>query len=212
MLFLPEVPGIKGDAMVSLTERFTDALVYATNLHATQTRKGKRTPYIAHLLSVSALVLEDGGSEYEAIAALLHDALEDQPDKTSPEEIRHNFGSTVLDLVLACTDTPPNYKGGRKAPWKIRKERYLAHLRDNGSPEVLRLAMADKLHNLRDLVSDYRLQGEAVWNRFNTGKEEQLWYYRSLLDIFDEKLPSRKVFNDFQQAFHELETLASLGK
>jgi (p)ppGpp synthase/HD superfamily hydrolase len=193
--------------MVLLTERFTDALVYATQLHTTQTRKGKPTPYIAHLLSVTALVLEDGGSEDEAIAALLHDALEDQPGKTSPEEILQRFGSIVLDLILACTDTQPDYKGGVKPPWKKRKERYLAHLRDLDSPEVLRLTMADKLHNLRDLVSDYRIHGEKIWSNFNAGKEEQFWFYKSLLDIFDKKLPSSKVVNDFQQTFHELETL-----
>jgi (p)ppGpp synthase/HD superfamily hydrolase len=116
--------------MAILTEHFTDALVYAARLHATQTRKGKPTSYIAHLLSVAALVLEDGGDETETIAALLHDALEDQPKKTSPEEIRQRFGSAVLDLILACTDTPPDYKGGPKPPWKERKEKYLAHLRD----------------------------------------------------------------------------------
>jgi (p)ppGpp synthase/HD superfamily hydrolase len=193
--------------MILLTERFTDTLVYATQLHATQTRKGKSTPYIAHLLSVTALVLEDEGSENEAIAALLHDALEDQPGKTSPEKILQQFGQPVLDLILACTDTPEGYQGGPKPPWKERKEKYLSHLRDSVSPEVLRLTMADKLHNLRDLVSDYRIQGEEVWSRFNAGKEEQLWFFRSLLDILNNKMPKSKMVSDFQQTFHELETL-----
>jgi (p)ppGpp synthase/HD superfamily hydrolase len=193
--------------MVALTERFTDALVYATRLHATQTRKGKPTPYIAHLLGVTALVLEDGGDETEAIAALLHDALEDQPEKTSPEEIQQRFGAEVLNLILACTDTPPDYKGGPKPPWKERKEKYLAHLRATNSREVLQLAMADKLHNLRDLVADYRVDGDKVWGRFNAGKEKQLWLYQSLLDIFEKKFPSSKIVGDFRQAFCELESL-----
>jgi (p)ppGpp synthase/HD superfamily hydrolase len=190
-----------------LTERFTDALVYVARLHATQTRKGKPTPYIAHLFSVTALVLEDGGDETEAIAALLHDALEDQPDKTNPEEISQYFGNVVLGLIQSCTDTPPDYKGGPKSPWRERKEGYLAHLRDTDSRETLRLSAADKLHNLRDLISDYRIQGEEVWSRFNAGKEEQLWLYQSLLDIFEKKIPSGKIVGDFRQAFHELASL-----
>lgn len=191
---------------MALTEQFTSALVYAAQLHRFQTRKGKSTPYVAHLLSVSALVLEDGGNEEEAIAALLHDALEDQPDNTSPEEIRQRFGNGVLELVLACTDTPPNYKGGPKPPWKERKEYYLAHLRNTDSSGVLRLAMADKLHNLRDLVADYHFHGNDVWKKFNAGREDQIWFLHSLLSIFQEKMSSSRLTSEFQKTLMELES------
>ena len=100
--------------MTTLSQKYTEALAYCASVHADQRRKGSPTPYLAHLLSVSALVLEDGGDETEAIAALLHDSLEDQPDRTSPEEIRRRFGEDVLRLVVACTDTPPDYHGGPK--------------------------------------------------------------------------------------------------
>ena len=118
--------------MTTLTHHYTQALVYCAEIHAGQRRKGNSTPYLAHLLSVSALVLEDGGDETEAIAALLHDALEDQPGRTSPEEIRRRFGEGVAQLVFACTDTPPDYQGGPKPPWRERKESYLQHIRQGG--------------------------------------------------------------------------------
>ena len=124
--------------MTTLTNRFADALDYCFLIHRNQHRKGKPTPYISHLLSVCALVLEDGGDEDEAIAALLHDSLEDQPDKTSREEISRRFGDRVSHLILACTDTPPEYRGGPKPPWKQRKEKYLAHVR-NGVDGALRI-------------------------------------------------------------------------
>lgn len=105
-----------------LTSRFEEAMVYAAELHRTQTRKGSRVPYLAHLMSVAALVLEDGGDEDEAIAALLHDALEDHPEKTSREEIRRRFGERVASIVEHCTDTPSDWAGGLKPPWRGRKE------------------------------------------------------------------------------------------
>ena len=162
-----------------LGERFEDALVYAARLHREQTRKGSRVPYLAHLLAVAALVLEAGGDEDEAIAALLHDAVEDQGGYATLEAIRVRFGERVAGIVEACSDafvTP-------KPPWRERKETYLEHLR-HASPEARRVSLADKLHNARSLLLDYRREGEATWGRFNGGKAGTLWYYRSVAEIF----------------------------
>jgi (p)ppGpp synthase/HD superfamily hydrolase len=162
-----------------LTPRFEHALVYATRLHAQQTRKGTEIPYIAHLLSVAAIVLEDGGDEDEAIAALLHDAIEDQGGMATREEIRRQFGNKVVSIVDDCTDaeTIP------KPPWRERKEQYIAHVH-HASPEALRVSIADKLHNARTILADFRRVGDALWSRFNGGKEGTLWYYHTLVQVF----------------------------
>ncbi len=186
---------------------FADALVYCAHVHEGQQRKGKSTPYVAHLMSVSALVLEDGGDEDEAIAALLHDALEDQPDRTSPEEIRQRFGDRVLHLVLSCTDTPPNYQGGEKPQWRQRKEAYLAHLR-NSTGHDLRVSLADKLHNVRELLADYRSEGDRLWSRFNAGKSDQLWYYQALVAAFKQHGVSGKMLAEFERTVSEFVCLA----
>jgi GTP pyrophosphokinase len=160
-----------------LSERFEEALIFATQLHAKQTRKGTTIPYIAHLLAVASIVLENGGNEDEAIAALLHDSIEDQG--TTPEDLRLMYGETVATIVVGCTDAfvMP------KPPWRARKEAYIAHIRD-ASPSVLLVSAADKLHNARSILSNYRVLGEPLWKRFNGGKEGTLWYYRSLVDVF----------------------------
>lgn len=152
---------------------------------------------------MSALVLEDGGDEDEAIAALLHDALEDQPKKTSPEEIQRRFGDRVLTIVQACTDTTPEYRGGTKPSWKLRKETYLAHLRNQSN----RVALADKLHNARGLLSAYRSQGDLIWDSFNAGKEKQLWYWRSLVEAFRAGGSSGEMMDELERVVTELETL-----
>lgn len=162
-----------------LSARFDQAFAYASLLHASQTRKGSRTPYIAHLMGVAALVLEDGGSEDEAIAGLLHDSVEDHPrEGHTEEEIRLLFGERVLRIVLGCTDAFEH----PKPPWKKRKLDYLKHL--SAAPtDVRRVSAADKLHNARAVLHDYRHQGERLWRRFNAGKKDQLWYYRSLVEV-----------------------------
>lgn len=166
------------------TPKFLDALSYAIQLHGTDVRKGTTSiPYAAHLLSVCALVLLDGGTEEEAIAGLLHDALEDHPEITSRGIIAERFGEKVGILVEACSDTPPDYRGGPKPPWKGRKRAYLDRLKAAG-PEERRVSLADKLDNARSIVADYHAQGELLWSRFNAGKEDQLWFYRSLKLIF----------------------------
>jgi len=164
-----------------LSPRFAEALGYAAELHAVQLRKGSRVPYVAHLLAVASLVLEDGGGETEAIAALLHDAVEDQGGPPTLAEIRRRFGDEVAAIVEACSDTDED----PKPPWRARKERYIGHLRS--APEtVRRVSNADKLHNARSLVADYRAVGEQLWERFNASRDETLWYYRSLIDVFRE--------------------------
>lgn len=162
-----------------LSARFDQAFAYASLLHASQTRKGSRTPYIAHLMGVAALVLEDGGSEDEAIAGLLHDSVEDHPrEGHTEEEIRLLFGERVLRIVLGCTDAFEH----PKPPWKKRKLDYLKHLAA-APADVRRVSAADKLHNARAVLHDYRHQGERLWRRFNAGKKDQLWYYRSLVEV-----------------------------
>lgn len=162
-----------------LTEKFESALVYATRLHANQTRKINGIPYITHLLSVAALVLEAGGTETEAIAALLHDSIEDQGGKIIREEISQLFGEAVVAIIDGCTewDTPP------KPPWKERKLRYLEHLR-HGSPSVRLVSLADKLHNARSLLANLRVYGSGIWQEFSSGKEGTLWFYQELLQIY----------------------------
>jgi (p)ppGpp synthase/HD superfamily hydrolase len=164
---------------VKLSDRFSDALAYAANLHREQVRKANGTPYIAHLLAVTSLVLEAGGDEDQAIAALLHDAVEDQGGKQRLEEIHILYGKRVARIVEGCTDsfeTP-------KLDWRLRKESYLKHLPDAGD-DVLLVSLADKLHNARSIVRDLRGQGDDVWSKFKGGRNGTLWYYRSLADIY----------------------------
>jgi (p)ppGpp synthase/HD superfamily hydrolase len=163
----------------TLTERFEEALVYAARLHRTQRRKGSEVPYVSHLLAVASLVLEAGGDEDEAIAALLHDAVEDQGGKPVLEEIQRRFGTKVAGIVAECTDTDEV----PKPPWRKRKEEYLARLPE-ASPEALRVSCADKLHNLRSVLADYRKIGERVFDRFSTPRDETLWYFRSLVGVY----------------------------
>lgn len=168
-----------------LTDRFAEAVAYAHDLHHDQIRKGTGgVPYVSHLFSTAALVLEDGGSEDEAIAALLHDALEDQADRTSFDDIAERFGRGVAETVLACSDHAP----GKDEEWDVRKQRYLAEIADK-SPSGLRVSNADKLHNARSIVRDLYEVGDALWDRFSQPRDKQLWYYRSLAVEFYEHNP-----------------------
>lgn len=185
-----------------LSQRFTEALTYATELHSTQKRKGNQTSYIAHLLAVASLVLEQGGTEDEAIAALLHDAIEDQGGAATREIIRRRFGETVTAIVDGCTDadTTP------KPPWRERKEAYIAHI-PTATASVRLVSSADKLHNARCILLDYRQIGEALWSRFTGGKEGTLWYYRSLVMAFRQGQCTPLV-DELDRVVTELETLA----
>jgi len=162
-----------------LSERFDNALLLASDLHRKQQRKGTGIPYLSHLLGVAGLVLEHGGNEDEAIGALLHDAVEDQGGAPTLALIRERFGDRVAEIVAGCTDadTIP------KPPWRARKETYLAHIR-TAPPSVRLVSNADKLHNARAILADYREVGDALWERFNADADELVWYYRSLADAF----------------------------
>ncbi len=155
-----------------LTCRIGDAVAWAAELHQGQQRKGSAVPYLAHLLAVAALVLEAGGDEDDAVAALLHDALEDT--EANGEEIESRFGSRVARVVAACTDTQEH----PKPPWRQRKARFLDGLDDPDSDEhVLLVVASDKIHNLGSILADHRRLGEGLWVRFRAGPQEQYWYY-----------------------------------
>ena len=173
-----------------LTSRFQHAFALASQVHATQLRKGTTIPYLAHLMSVTALVLEHGGNEDTAIAALLHDAIEDSPDGAATEtRIRARFGSRVAGIVLACSDAVA-IPGQPKPPWRDRKERYLARLRDETDPDVFLVSACDKLHNARSIVADLRETGPAVWRRFSEpDPAAQIWYYQALTTCYSGHVP-----------------------
>jgi (p)ppGpp synthase/HD superfamily hydrolase len=162
-----------------LTGRFTEAVRWASHLHADQARKGTRIAYVSHLLAVSSLVLEDGGTEEEAIAGVLHDAIEDC--HVAEAEIRARFGAPVAEIVVACSeDRDP----ARDQDWEARKRRYLDHLQDPALPiSALRVSAADKLHNARSILSDLREHGPSVWERFNAPADAQSWYYSEVAGI-----------------------------
>ena len=160
---------------VKLTSRFEDALVFAARLHRGQLRKGSDIPYVSHLLAVAALVIENGREEDEVIAALLHDAIEDQGGKKTRDKILRRFGAGVTEIVEGCTDahvTP-------KPAWKDRKLAYIAGIGEK-SASVRLVCSADKLHNARCILGDYRAVGDEVWERFRGGREDTLWYYREV--------------------------------
>ncbi|SEH46875.1 HD domain-containing protein [Mycolicibacterium rutilum] len=163
-----------------LGKKFHEALAYAAELHRTQTRKASEVPYVGHLLSVAGLVIEADGTETEAIAALLHDAAEDQGGEATLAEIDSRFGPEVAGIVEECSDTVIT----PKPPWRERKENYIAHL-NTVSDSTIRVSMADKLDNARAILRDLRRYGDAVWERFNTSNpHDHLWYYQSLLEVY----------------------------
>jgi GTP pyrophosphokinase len=164
------------------SKRFEDALVYAARVHAGQLRKGTSVPYITHLLAVAAIVGEHGGSEDQVIAALLHDAPEDQGGEERLADIRQRFGAAVADIVHACSDTFEM----PKPPWRERKEKHLHHLLTAPSAALL-VSAADKLHNARTLLADLRRQGDVVFGRFNGKKDGTLWYYREITEALEKR-------------------------
>ncbi|MEK7787843.1 MAG: HD domain-containing protein [Chloroflexota bacterium] len=188
---------------MKLSRRFEEALAFAYQLHNGQARKATSVPYISHLLAVTSLVLEQGGDEDEAIAALLHDAVEDQGGAAAREQIRRRFGERVAGIVDGCTDTDAT----PKPPWRARKEAYIAHLPQT-SDSVRLVSAADKLHNARSILSDYRDQGEALWGRFQGGKEGTLWYYRTLADAF-RSLGPKRLADELGRVRGEIERLAA---
>jgi (p)ppGpp synthase/HD superfamily hydrolase len=175
---------------------------FAFRLHAGQLRKGTKIPYVAHLLSVASIALQHGADEEEAIAALLHDAVEDQGGPKTREEIRQRFGGRVVAIVDACTDSDVT----PKPPWKQRKQAYIAHVRT--APASVRLISAsDKLDNARAILADYRSIGESLWKRFHGGREGTLWYYRSLVETF-RAAGSNALVEELDRVVTEIEHLA----
>ena len=166
---------------VTLGPRYAEAVAYASTLHATQTRKTTTIPYVSHLLGVSSLVLEAGGDEDLAIAALLHDGPEDQGGQATLDEIRTKFGDRVAHIVEGCTDSFAEDPQD-KAPWKERKIAYLEHLEESDL-DTLTVSLADKLHNARAIVTDLMIHGDDTWERFKGKKDGTLWYYQSILAI-----------------------------
>jgi GTP pyrophosphokinase len=189
-----------------LGQRFEEALTHAAQLHARQIRKGSEVPYIAHLIGVASIALEYGAGEDEAIAALLHDAIEDQGGAEAREEIRNRFGETVAAIVEGCTDADVK----PKPPWRQRKETYIAHIKD-ASPSIRLISCSDKLHNARAILKDYRIHGDSLWARFKGGKDGTLWYYRSLSDAFQAVFPS-PLSEELERVVSEIEKLAKPEK
>jgi (p)ppGpp synthase/HD superfamily hydrolase len=204
-------PGSVGPRPV-LGDRFANAVDWAIELHGGQTRKGTGVPYVAHLIEVAALVLHDGGTESEAIAGLLHDAIEDAGVK--PKQIRRRYGRKVSKIVKACTETidgklPGKAKQPRDAStWRARKQEAIDHLADPDVPTpVLRVKAADALANARSIVADLRRNGPEVWQRFHAGAIEQLWYYRSLTVILVARHPG-VLSDELRAAVTEMEQLS----
>jgi GTP pyrophosphokinase len=169
-------------------DRFESALQLACRVHRHQPRKGTGIPYIAHILGVTALALEYGASEDEAIGALLHDAAEDGGGEAMLAEIRAQFGDAVGDIVLGCSDSLAEHPADKR-PWLDRKENYVAHVAE-ASAAVCLVSAADKLHNVRAILRDYRAHGEAVWARFAGGRDGTLWYYDAVSTALWRRWPS----------------------
>ena len=188
--------------MPLLTWRFNLAFQLAAGLHHEQTRKRSSVPYISHLMAVCSLVLDAGGDEDQAIAALLHDAVEDQDGLSTLATIRHLFGNRVANAVEACSDSTVS-DPKEKPPWRERKESYLAHLQD-GNADSLIVGAADKLHNARAILSDYRQIGDRIWEKFSVPKQQQLWYYRALAEAFSNTAAPKLLVNELVRVVKEL--------
>ena len=183
-------------------DKFEVALVYAARLHRDQTRKGSGVPYTTHLLAVAAIVGENGGTEEESVAALLHDAPEDAGGRERLEEIRWRFGDEVAEIVAGCTDT---YEDPKPA-WRPRKEAYIAHVAE-ASSSVRLVSAADKLHNARSILADLRLSGEELWDHFTGGKQGTLWYYRALTEAY-KRAGGNAIVEELDRVVREIEALA----
>ena len=187
---------------VRLSPQFEKALIYATRIHGGQLRKKTRIPYIGHLFGVTAIVLEYGANETQAIAALLHDSVEDCGGAKRLRDIERKFGKKVARIVAGCTDTDQI----PKPPWRERKEAYITHLQQASASTRL-VSAADKLHNARAILHNLRHEGDKLWSRFNGGKEGTLWYYRSLVSAFLEH-GSTELIEELDHVVTEIENLA----
>ena len=183
----------------NLGPRLHRAFRYAAEKHAGQTRKKTAVPYLSHLMAVASLVLEAGGDEDMAMAALLHDVVEDCGGMPRLREVRKQFGPRVAKIVEGCTDS----FGDPKPEWMERKKNYLREVKD-ADAETRLVSAADKLHNVRTILADYRRDGESIWKRFSGKKEGTLWYYRALSDEYQRRNPNR-ITPELEIAVGELE-------
>lgn len=196
----------KGSGKPIYSERFSKAFVYAARLHSRQTRKGTNKPYIGHLMSVASIVIAYGGDEEMAIAALLHDAVEDAGGLKRLRDIRAKFGKRVARIVDGCTDA----YGEPKPPWLERKKKYIARVTGEAGDTRL-VSAADKLSNARDILEDVRADGVAAFERFTGKKDGTLWYYRTLVDVFREA-GTNPLVEELDRVVTHLEELADPGK
>ena len=185
---------------MAITPRYGEALQWAEELHRQQRRKGKQVPYISHLISVSALVWEDGGTEDQAIAALLHDAIEDA--EQSHGSIAERFGVGVADIVRDCTDTSPDAAVGEKEPWLLRKTRYLESLAGKPLTSLL-VTAADKAHNAGDMVLDARCD-PGMWRKFNAGLDGSAWYLLRMHQELVDRLPESRSVERLGEAVNDI--------
>lgn len=189
-----------------LGPRLQKAFRYAAAKHAGQTRKQTAVPYLSHLMAVTSLVLEGGGDEEMAIAALLHDVVEDCGGMPRLREVRRKFGTKVAKIVEGCTDSFSD----PKLPWVVRKKEYLKRLKREDA-ETRLVSASDKLHNVRTVITDYRQDGESIWKRFSGGREGTLWYYRALSGEFQRRKPNR-ITRELALAVQELEKTAGVKR
>ncbi|MDO4550202.1 MAG: HD domain-containing protein [Planctomycetia bacterium] len=196
--------------MPKLTERFHHAVILANKLHQDQSRKlGKEIPYLSHLLRVSGLTLEYGADEDTAIAAILHDAVEDQGGMETADLIRKRFNDRVVGFVLECSDST-SAKNEKKLPWKGRKERYITHLK-TATAEAALISACDKLDNITSMTRGLIQEGLSIFNHFAGGKDGLLWYYQQILDVMQER--KSPVTTEFKAAFLRFkEILAQMEK
>jgi GTP pyrophosphokinase len=188
---------------MKLSRKFEEALVYASVVHGGQTRKATGIPYIAHLLGVASIAFEYGADEDEGIGALLHDTAEDAGGAARIEDIRVRFGEKVATIVEGCTDTLET----PKPPWRERKEKYLAHLKETDASTRL-VSASDKLFNVRSILRELRQRGDAVWARFSGGKKDRLWYYRALVIAFRQHGDHSDLIDELDRVVSEIEKLA----
>jgi (p)ppGpp synthase/HD superfamily hydrolase len=188
-----------------ISARYGQALLWAEEIHRDQRRKGKAVPYISHLISVSALVWEDCGTEEQAIAALLHDAIEDAGQRHA--SIAERFGEAVADIVRDCTDTSDNTPAGEKEPWLLRKTRYIASLEHKPEASLL-VTAADKAHNAGDMVLDAR-RDPAMWSKFNAGLEGSTWYLLRMHQQLKRHLPQSRSVERLGEAVSEILAMES---
>jgi (p)ppGpp synthase/HD superfamily hydrolase len=192
-----------------LTSRFAAALMLAWLVHGTQLRKKTGIPYMAHVMSVCALALEHGADEDVAIAALLHDSVEDSDDGESTHHlIEEQFGDRVARIVMACSDAVA-VPGQPKPPWRERKEGYLRHLEGEADEDVLLVSACDKIHNAGAILADLRIEGDVVWRRFTVADPaQQLWYYTTVAEILRRRLPG-PLTEQLTTVVGEISTLAA---